>query len=83
MKKFLCSLLVFIIIITSSTIAFSKSMGDVNSDGNVNSSDALLILKCSVGMNPADFNASLADMNEDGNINIGDTVRLYSSLRQK
>ena len=74
MKKFLCSLLVFIIIITSSAIAFSKSMGDVNSDGNVNSSDALLILKCSVGMNPTDFNASLADMNEDGNINSSDAL---------
>ena len=74
MKKFLCSLLVFIIIITSSAIAFSKSMGDVNSDGNVNSSDALLILKSSVGMNPADFNASLADMNEDGNINSSDAL---------
>lgn len=74
MKKFLCSLLVFIIIITSSAIAFSKSMGDVNSDGNVNSSDALLILKSSVGMNPENFNASLADMNEDGNINSSDAL---------
>ena len=74
MKKLICCLLIFTIVITSSVMTFAKTKGDVNSDGNVNSSDALAILQYSVGSNPKSFNKNVADMNDDGNINSSDAL---------
>ena len=74
MKKLFCVLLTLGILLTSTVTAFAATKGDVNSDGNVNSSDALAILQYSVGSNPKKFNKNVADMNEDGNINSSDAL---------
>ncbi|MEE1066078.1 MAG: dockerin type I repeat-containing protein [Acutalibacteraceae bacterium] len=74
MKKVLCALLVLGIILTSSFTVFAATAGDVNSDGKINSSDALLILQYSVGSNPSGFNKNIADMNSDGKINASDAL---------
>ncbi len=74
MKKTLCMLLAFTIVIASTVMAFSRTQGDVNSDGTINSSDALFILKYAVGSIPATFNSDVADMNNDGKINSSDAL---------
>lgn len=49
-------------------------LGDVNCDGKINSSDAVLVLKYAVGFEDEDFNVRFADMNCDGNVNSSDAV---------
>lgn len=73
-KKVLCTLLVLGILLASSVMAFAATSGDVNSDSKVNSTDALCILKHSVGQTPSGFNKSTADMNADGKINSIDAL---------
>lgn len=74
MKKVLCVLLILAICIASSFTAFAATKGDVNSDGKLNSSDALLILQYAVGSNPKNFNKNVADMNNDSKINSSDAL---------
>ena len=74
MKKLFCVLLTLGILLTSTITAFAATNGDVNSDGKLNSSDALLILQYSVGSNPKNFNKSVADMNNDSKINSSDAL---------
>lgn len=50
--------------------------GDVNGDGMVNSSDALLVLRNAVGHYDADFSDYWADLNGDGKINSTDALRI-------
>jgi hypothetical protein len=51
MKKLFCVMLTLGILLTSTITAFAATKGDVNSDGKLNSSDALAILQYSVGWN--------------------------------
>ena len=51
-----------------------KSVGDVNSDGEIDIVDALLIAQYYVGLDPSDFNSAAADTNYDGNIDIVDAL---------
>lgn len=74
MKKVFSALLIAAIIFTSTVMAFGASMGDINSDGKVNSTDALGILKYSVGILTLGFDESVADMNADGKINSTDAL---------
>ena len=74
MKKLFCVMLTLGILLTSTVTAFAATKGDVNSDGKLNSSDALAILQYSVGSNPKSFNKNVADMNNDGNINSSDAL---------
>ncbi len=74
MKKLFCVLLTLGILLTSTITAFAATKGDVNSDGKLNSSDALAILQYSVGSNPKNFNKNVADMNDDGTINSADAL---------
>lgn len=73
-RKLLCTLLVIGILMSSSMMAFATAIGDVNSDGKVNSTDALGILKYSVGILALGFNESVADVNSDGRINSTDAL---------
>lgn len=77
MKKIYCVILSIIILLTSSFITLSATdiKGDVNKDNKVNSEDALLILKCSVGsVLPSDFDYVLADITCDDVINSADAL---------
>ncbi len=50
--------------------------GDANNDGKTNSSDALLILRHSVGFSDKEFDKYRADLNNDGVINSSDALRV-------
>lgn len=60
---------------SASAMAFATDyMGDVNDDGAVNSSDALTILRYSVGDETVTLNLKKADLNADGKINSNDAL---------
>lgn len=54
--------------------AFAAPCGDVNSSGNVEILDALLIAQYCAGLNPSNYNASVADVNGDNAISIVDAL---------
>jgi hypothetical protein len=74
MKKVLCTLLVLGIFLTSTFTSTATTIGDVNIDGKINSSDALAILQYTVGSNPFNFYPPLADISKDGRINSADAL---------
>ena len=56
-------------------------MGDVNCDGNVDTSDAIMVIYHSLNLNPAHFLETVADMNGDGVIDTSDAIMIiYKSL---
>ena len=56
-------------------------MGDVNGDGEVDLSDAIMVTYYSLHVVPANFNADAADMNNDGEIDLSDAIIItYKSL---
>lgn len=55
----------------------SDKSGDVNSDGNIDSSDALLVLQHSIGqITLKDEKFTCADVNKDNNINSFDALAI-------
>ena len=57
------------------TINPSISIGDLNSDGKINTADAVYVLKASAGMIQLDENQlSAGDCNHDGKVNTADAV---------
>ncbi len=79
MKKFI-AVLSALSLSTALTIgASAATLGDVNGDGNVNSNDALMILKYSVGLEAGDFLTNRADMNGDGQINSSDALTVLKT----
>lgn len=65
--------------VAASASAFSLAAeyyGDVNSDGAVNSSDALLLLNYTVGNEVKSINLDKADVNGDGSINSADALQI-------
>ena len=56
-------------------------MGDVNSDGEVDLSDAIMVTYYSLHEEPSNFKESVADMNGDGQIDLSDAIIIiYKSL---
>ena len=58
--------------------------GDVNSDGRVDLSDAIMVTYYSLHQIPSNFNTEAADMNDDGEIDLSDAIIItYMSLGVK
>ena len=58
-----------------STIDISDEMlGDVNSDGYVDLTDAIMIVNHSLNNTPSNFKMKVADVNGDGNIDLTDAI---------
>lgn len=60
-----------------------KPMGDVNNDGEVNSTDIVVVIDYIIGLNPENFNAEAADINKDGNISVTDVIMLIDMVLYK
>ncbi len=75
MKKLLALLMALIFTVSLGVAAFAKTSGDVNNDGKVNSSDALIVLQYSVGTNKT-IDKATADVNGDGKINSTDALMI-------
>ncbi|MBN1469286.1 MAG: hypothetical protein JW924_11215 [Fusobacteriaceae bacterium] len=56
--------------------ASSLKLGDVNNDGKIDITDALMVAQYSVGNVPPGFITDNADVNKDGIINIVDALRI-------
>ncbi|MEE0980185.1 MAG: dockerin type I repeat-containing protein, partial [Acutalibacteraceae bacterium] len=75
MKKIVALVLAVILVLSLSAVSFAKYKGDINSDGLVNSSDALAVLKYAVGIDK-EINKAVADMNADEKINSSDALAI-------
>lgn len=57
--------------------AAAEKMGDLNNDGSVNSSDALMVLQCSVGqLKLSDAQKAAADIDKNGAVNSSDALKI-------
>lgn len=76
------SLIMILSLVCGSVLAFgvssaAASLGDVNGDGKINSTDALLILQSATGLVKLTENQNkLADVNCDGKINSSDALQV-------
>ena len=77
MKKILSAVLALVICLSVMPSAFAASVrGDANLDGKVNSIDALLILRYSVGLEDDSYDGYTYDVNGDYAINSLDALRV-------
>lgn len=60
----------------------TSNLGDVNHDGDVNTTDAVLIINKYLGR-PAELDEKAADMNADGDINTTDAVLIINKYLNK
>ena len=74
MKKIIAAVLALCIIMGVSVTAYAESYyGDVDQNGSVNSSDALKILRYSVGLEK-NIDTKIADINHDNSVNSSDAL---------
>ena len=66
--------MIFILLVFCLGQVFSAECGDVNSNGNVDIVDALMIAQYYVNLNPANFDSTVADVNGENGINIVDAL---------
>ncbi len=74
-KRIMALALAVILALSLTTVAFAAYKGDINGDDLVNSSDALAVLRYSVGLDK-EINEKAADMDADGNINSSDALAI-------
>lgn len=74
-KKVLALAIAVIVAISMATVSFARYKGDINNDGSVNSSDALIALQYAVGT-ITEIDKSAADMDNDGHINSNDALAI-------
>ena len=76
MKKFLLILSAISLAAALTVSSSAALLGDVNTDGQINSADALGVLQYSVGISVKKFNKANADVNKDGRINSSDALKI-------
>lgn len=74
-KKVLALAIAVIVAISMATVSFARYKGDINNDGTVNSSDALIALQFAVG-SITEIDKVAADMDNDGLINSNDALAI-------
>lgn len=74
-KKVLALAIAVIVAISMATVSFARYKGDINNDGTVNSSDALIALQYAVG-SITEIDKVAADMDNDGLINSNDALAI-------
>ena len=57
-------------------VPVKRAYGDVNTDGNIDVKDALLLQKHLVGMKPNNFNQKYADVNGDSKVDLKDLLNI-------
>lgn len=75
MKKIISAVLALSMTFLMSVCAYARLVGDVNRNGSVNSSDALEVLRYSVG-SIMEIDILMADIDKNGEINSGDALRI-------
>lgn len=73
MKKIIAFAMAMIMAASLCVSASARLVGDVDSSGKVNSTDALLVLKYTVGIEKT-INTKYADVNNDGKVNSSDAL---------
>lgn len=74
-KRIMALALAVILALSLTTVAFAAYKGDINGDDLINSSDALAVLRYSVGLDK-EINEKAADMDADGFINSSDALAI-------
>ncbi len=85
-KRSLSVLLAALILILSVSIVnvFAATTGDVNGDGNVTVSDAMVVFNYISGKEElTEEEQKKADVNKDGNINVADAMKIYNIILGK
>lgn len=76
-KRILAFVIAIVLTFSLFTTAFARYKGDVTNDGEVNSSDALAVLRYAVGLEVAsEIEPDVADMTGDGVINSSDALSI-------
>lgn len=78
-KKILSILMAISLAAAFTLVTSASSLGDVNADGQINSYDALLTLKYSVGDENENFVLGNADVNGDSQINSADALMILKA----
>lgn len=85
LKKWASAVLAVTIALSLITCSFAAYKGDLNSDGNVNSTDALIVLRYAVELDN-EIDVKVADLNSDDIVNATDALailRIAVGLDQK
>ena len=61
-------------------IPITYILGDVNNDGSVTITDAVMIMDYIKGKELSDFNDEAADMNDDGSVTMADAIAVMNSI---
>lgn len=77
-RKVLSVIIAIIVAISMVTVSFARYKGDINDDGEVNSNDALMVLKYAVG-SFSEIDTTVADMDGDGRVNSNDALLILKT----
>lgn len=75
-----CGLAAITMLVATPMYSANLSVGDVNSDGNVNLADTSHILKVIAGYENVNINAAAADINRDDKVNAADVALLMKHI---
>ncbi len=76
LKKILALSIAAVMTLSLFVTSFAAYKGDIDGNGEINSTDALIALKCSVGSYDGEVDMTLADMDGNGTINSTDALKI-------